>query len=60
MAAMPQDQILAYMSLNLAATRASRAVERDFVVNNRNRIAQTMTPAQLAEAQRLAREWKPK
>src|SRR5262249_31805490 len=56
----PQDHILAYMWLNLAATRASGALERDFVVKNRDRIAQTMTPAQLAEAQRLAREWKPK
>jgi hypothetical protein len=29
-------------------------------VKNRDIVASKMTPAQLAEAQRLAREWKPK
>lgn len=29
-------------------------------VSNRNRVARQMTPAQIAEAQTLAREWKPK
>jgi hypothetical protein len=29
-------------------------------VKNRDRIAAKMTPAQIAEAQKLAREWKPK
>jgi hypothetical protein len=28
-------------------------------VKNRDLLAQKMTPAQIAEAQRLAREWKP-
>jgi hypothetical protein len=27
---------------------------------SRNRVAAKMTPAQIAEAQKLAREWKPK
>ncbi len=29
-------------------------------VNNRDIIAKRMTPAQISEAEKLAREWKPK
>ena len=32
----------------------------DMAVKNRDIVAAKMTPAQIAEAQRLAREWKPK
>ena len=59
----PQDSVQAYMWFNLAASRysASEKTEmRDLAVNNRDGAASTMTPAQIAEAQRLAREWKPK
>jgi hypothetical protein len=50
----PQDFVLAYLWASLAASQKSEyAVERD-------RIAQKMTPQQIAEAQRLAREWKPR
>ncbi len=50
----PQDYVQAYMWLNLAAARGGGdyAKVRDIV-------AERMTPAQIAEAQRLAREWKP-
>jgi TPR repeat protein len=50
----PQDRVRAYMWLNLAAMqgRESAATFRDLV-------ARLMTPAQIAEAQKLAREWKP-
>ncbi len=34
--------------------------DRDLAVENRDLIEDRMTPAQVAEAQRLAREWKPK
>jgi hypothetical protein len=34
--------------------------DRDDVVKSRNYVASKMTPAQIAEAQKLAREWKPK
>ncbi len=34
--------------------------DRDMAVNNRNIVAKMMTPAQIAEAEKLAREWKPK
>jgi uncharacterized protein len=50
----PQDYVQAHMWFNLAAVRFPRAAEvRDFA-------ARKMTPAQIEEAQRLAREWKPK
>ena len=50
----PQDYIMAHMWLNLAAARGNEhaRTERDFV-------SEKMTAAQVAEAQRLAREWKP-
>jgi hypothetical protein len=31
----------------------------DAAAKNRDQLVSTMTPAQIAEAQRLAREWKP-
>ena len=38
----------------------SQKENRDKAVKNRDRVAAKMTPAQIAEAQKLAREWKPK
>ena len=55
----PRDNVQAYMWFDLSA-RFSEGVERDRMVQNRDVIASYLTPAQLAEAQRLAREWKPK
>ena len=50
----PQDYVLAYKWLNLvAAQKSTFSKERDL-------IAAEMTREQIAEAQRLAREWKPK
>ncbi|MGA7308048.1 MAG: hypothetical protein WBX05_03755 [Pseudolabrys sp.] len=50
----PQDKVRAYMwfSLSAAQGREGAAAFRDL-------IARRMTPAQIAEAQKLAREWKP-
>ena len=58
----PQDYILAHMWWNLAASRldASEKEKRDKVIKNRDSVAARMTPAQIAEAQKMAREWKPK
>jgi hypothetical protein len=58
----PQDYVQAYVWFDLAASRysASEAEDRDEAVHNRDVAASKMTPAQLAEAQKLAREWKPK
>ncbi len=55
-----QDYVLAHMWLNLAAARLPPGEDRDMAVSNREQIEKLMTPAQVAEAQRLAREWKPK
>jgi TPR repeat protein len=50
----PQDYIHAHMWLSLAATKSeTRAAEL------RDVVAAKMTAAQIAEAQQLAREWKP-
>ncbi len=56
----PQDYVQAYMWFNLAALRSPPGAEHDIAVKNRDVLAAKMTPAQLAEAQRLAREWKAK
>ena len=48
------------MWYNLAAARMPPGEDRDVAVKNRDSIVKFMTPAQVAEAQRLAREWKPK
>jgi TPR repeat protein len=52
----PQDFILAYKWLNLAAARAP-ARERDYFLRLRNAVALKMSPAQIAEGQRLALLW---
>ena len=56
----PQDNVLAHMWFSLAASRASDAALRDLAVKNCAEIAAKMPPAQIAEAQRMAREWAPK
>ena len=55
----PQDYVLARMWFNLAASRATTAWLRPAAVKSRDDVAAKMTPAQIAEAQRMAREWKP-
>ena len=52
---MPQDYVQAHMWLNLSAAQGHVNATK-----NRDTIAAKMTPAQLAEAQKLAREWMPK
>jgi uncharacterized protein len=51
----PQDYAVAYMWFDLAAKQGNQHAARE-----RDKIAHRMTPAQIAEAQKLAREWKPK
>jgi len=55
----PRDNVQAYMWFDLSA-RYLEGVERDRMVQIRDVIASDMTPAQIAEAEKLAREWKPK
>ena len=57
----PQDYVQAHKWFNLAASRFSSSEQelRDKAVQARNGVASLMTPAQIAEAQRLMREWQP-
>lgn len=50
----PQDYVQAYMWFNLAASHNS---DIDYV---RDKLAERMTQEQIAEGQKLSREWKPK
>ena len=52
---MPKDYVLAHMWANLAAGKGVKEA-----VKARDFLEKLMTTAQLAEAQRLAREWSPK
>jgi TPR repeat protein len=59
----PQNNVQAYMWFSLAVANIPESVEgrqaRDGVVKIRGELAAQMTPEQIAEAQKLAREWKP-
>lgn len=50
----PQNYAEAHKWINLAASQESKNADA------RDAVAARMTPTQIAEAQRLAREWKPK
>ena len=58
----PQDFVLAHMWFNLSVSRvpASEGETREATEIIIDLVASKMTPYQIAEAQRLAREWKPK
>lgn len=57
----PQDYVQAHLWLNLAAAGSPEKAEtRKGAAENRDIVAAKMAPQQIAEAQRLAREWKPK
>ena len=49
-----QDEVLAHMWFNLSVAHGNPEAAR-----NRDIVARRMTPAQLTQAQKLAREWKP-
>jgi TPR repeat protein len=50
-----QDYVSAHMWFDLAAAKGDKVAEK-----SRDKVAAKMTPTQIAEAQRLAHEWKPK
>ncbi len=52
---LPKDYVLAYMWETLAAAQGN-----ENAVKGRDLLEELMTPAQIAGAQRLAREWKGK
>ena len=53
---LPQDYVQAFMWLDIAAAQNGSIR----IKNNRDIVSERMTAAQIAEAQKLAREWKPK
>ncbi len=61
-AGVPRDYVQAHMWLSLAESRysASEITKREVAAETRDLIASKMTLQQIAEAQKLAREWKPK
>jgi TPR repeat protein len=58
----PQNYVLAHMWFNLAASQipASKKTERNSAVSERDSVESKMTPEQIAEAQKLVLDWKPK
>jgi TPR repeat protein len=54
----PPDQVQAHKWLTLATITFTNKPERDQAIKVRNSVATQMTPAQIAEAQKVAREWK--
>ncbi len=58
----PQDYVEAHKWFNLSAAWASDDEKdvRHGAVNKRDILARMMTPTQVAEAQRMSREWQPK
>ncbi len=50
-----QDFVQAHMWFNLAAAKGEETARKGLDL-----VAEEMTPAEIAEAQRLAREWRPK
>ena len=58
----PRDYVQAHLWLSLAADRlpSSDAGKRALAARARDMISVTMAPEELAQAQRLERDWKPK
>jgi len=58
----PKDYALAHMWFYLATSRypASEKAKRENAESSRDVAASKLTPSQVSEAQRMAREWKPK
>ena len=55
-----QDNILAHMWWNLASSAGVKAPAVEIALNNKEILEKEMTPEQIEDAQRLARNWKPK
>jgi uncharacterized protein len=53
-----RDHTRAYMYYELAVAR-SKGGDRDSIVELRDDVAKEMTPAQIAAAKKMARDWKP-
>lgn len=55
-----QNLVEAHKWADLAASNSLDKNIHDRIIKSRDSLAASMTPAQIAEAQKLAREWKPK
>jgi TPR repeat protein len=55
-----QDFVHAYMWFSLSASRQPAGADRDVANRNRDLLAKSMTPNQVAQAERLVRFWQPK
>ena len=53
----PRNNVQAHKWFDLAASRAEAGEVRDKATKGRDTVARRMTPTQVTEAQRLAREW---
>ena len=56
----PQDYVQAHMWFNLAASRLLPGEGYNAAIQERNLVAELMTSAQFAKAQKLLREWRPR
>jgi TPR repeat protein len=52
----PQDYVLAHMWFNLAAANGTASLKQ-VAAFSREEVERHMTPAEIAESQKLAREW---
>ena len=52
---MPQDDVRAYMWVNIAAAHSTGNLQKS-AANNRDTFAQRMTPVQIAESKRLSQQ----
>ena len=59
-AGVPQDYLQAHMWYNLSASRSPFDETFNAAAKGRDEVAAKMSPAQISEAQKLAREWKRK
>ena len=58
--AAPKDYVEALKWITIAAAYSTEKETRDHIARNRDIVANKMTPAQIAEAQKRASEWKKK
>ena len=56
----PRDNVRAHMWYSLAASRSASAKVRHLAQQDRDAVATLMTSAQIAEAEELARAWRPR
>ena len=55
----PRDLVQAHMWFNLAAATLPPGEDRDMAVENRDLVAEQLSPSELARAQEMARNWRP-